>query len=206
MKITREILKDISRKSLENAEELVVDALILEKHGRKERAYTLFQLSIEEVGKAVQSLNMILEKGYQNEAKAKEYEKFFKDHKSKTLKSRGMDIVIAEVLSKGDKEKALEILNQSQKDAEEITKINENKNYSLYTSFYMNKVVTPSEFISLENLTRIKEIAVNRLKAASAFVKIGLQNIEEIEKYISQHPLDKVDYEKLAQEFWEQFD
>ncbi|MBI5915264.1 MAG: AbiV family abortive infection protein, partial [Bacteroidetes bacterium] len=84
MKITKEILIDAAKKSLENAKELVVDAIILEKNNRKERAYTLFQFSIEEVGKAISSTLMIFTKGYNDVDRTKEYVRFFKDHKFKT--------------------------------------------------------------------------------------------------------------------------
>jgi AbiV family abortive infection protein len=40
------------RKCIINAKSLIDDALLLKEHGRFARAYTLFQLSIEELGKS----------------------------------------------------------------------------------------------------------------------------------------------------------
>ncbi|MBI5913914.1 MAG: hypothetical protein HY842_00935, partial [Bacteroidetes bacterium] len=110
------------------------------------------------------------------------------------------------VLCKGDKAKAIEMFQQSLSEVNEIEKINHYKNYSLYTSFYENKVKTPSELISHENLNKVKESAINRLVAATTVVNTALDNLEEMEKYINDHPLDKIDPEEWAKEFWEQFD
>ncbi len=203
----KETFKQIAQKSIENAEELFKDAHLLDKHNRKERAYTLYQLSIEEVGKAIEALLFILNENYKSEDEVQIFKtKFFKRHKEKTLKSMGVDIMIAEVVSKGNVEIALNILEDSKKDADSINEINNYKNYSLYTSIINgSEVKKPSELISIERLNKIREVSKNRVDAAKAFVFTGLENLEELLKYSKENPFGELDIDEYVKEFWEKF-
>lgn len=203
----KELFKEIAHKSIENAEELFLDAHLLDKHGRKERAYTLYQLSIEEVGKAIEALLFILNDNYKSEGEVKRFKtQFFKRHKEKTLKSRGVDIMIAEVVSKGNKEIALNILKESIEAKNTINEINDFKNYSLYTSIINeSEVKKPSDLITKERLDKIREVSKNWVDAAKAFVFTGLENLEELLNYKKENPLGEIAIDEYAKEFWEKF-
>lgn len=64
MKITESLLIDIAQKSLENAKSLIDDALLLKQHERFSRAYTLFQLAIEEAGKSISAMVLLVTYDY----------------------------------------------------------------------------------------------------------------------------------------------
>jgi AbiV family abortive infection protein len=203
----KETFKQIAQKSIENAEELFMDAHLLDSYNRKERAYTLYQLSIEEVGKAIEALLFILNENYKSEDEVRRFKtQFFKKHQKKTLKSRGVDIMIAEVVSKGNKEIALNILKESIEAENTIQEIDDFKNYSLYTSIINeSEVKKPSDLITKERLDKIREISKNRVGAAKAFVFTGLENLEELLNYKKENPLGEIDIDVYAKEFWEKF-
>lgn len=184
-----------------------MDAHLLDSYNRKERAYTLYQLSIEEVGKAIEALLFILNENYKSEDEVRRFKtQFFKKHQKKTLKSRGVDIMIAEVVSKGNKEIALNILKESIEAENTIQEIDDFKNYSLYTSIINeSEVKKPSDLITKERLDKIREISKNRVGAAKAFVFTGLENLEELLNYKKENPLGEIDIDVYAKEFWEKF-
>jgi len=197
----------IASKIIENAESLFADAKLLDRNERKARAYTLYQLSIEEVGKAVQAVLYLVNKWYDSQEKIDEFfgNSFFRNHKAKTLKSRGLDILVAEVVAMGKREIALKILNESIEGSEKINELNDMKNHSLYTSVVDGVVKSPSELIVNDDLNKIRLVSTARLNAGIAFVGIYLNNIEEATSYFEKNPIEEITPEEMAKDFWSKF-
>lgn len=65
---------------IDNAESLYSDACFLQENGRMERAYTLFQLFIEEIGKALMLVGAILFDDIENNEPQERIKSIFKSH------------------------------------------------------------------------------------------------------------------------------
>ena len=86
-------------KIIDNAEAIYADADLLRENGRFERAYSLFQLSIEEIAKAFMlSGTLIFEDLSSNEVQAR-LKKDLKDHELKSKNSIGLESIFYEYRS-----------------------------------------------------------------------------------------------------------
>jgi len=176
MKFNKEQYFQIIKKALENAEELIGEAEILEKYGKNARAYTLFQFCIEEVGKAFLAFQFVL-KG--NIADTKETKKFFNDfkcHTTKTETSQGIDFMFALAVEKSSYSKKL--LEEFIFDRDDVFVSNNYKNYSLYTSQINGKFYKPSEIITKDMLDKITKHAKFRLQVGKPFLNLGIENFD----------------------------
>ncbi len=106
MKVNDEILKSVASESILNAQSLMLDADILREAKRYQRAYALYQFAMEEVGKALSSV-MLLVLIDPNEDDFKEYKKGFFKHPHKIKKSGLLDMLICQFLYKGNYEEAM---------------------------------------------------------------------------------------------------
>ena len=167
-------------KSLVNAKELIEEAEILVEHDKNARAYTLFQFSIEEVGKASLTFNFVLNGDIDNLKETKSFETAFRDHKTKTKYSQGLDFMYAIMSDKSDLTKAL--LGSWLDEHDKIEISNNYKNYSLYTSLIDNKFQKPSEIITKEMLDKIAYYAKLRLQIAEPFFRLGIENFDLLYK------------------------
>jgi AbiV family abortive infection protein len=204
MEINDEILKDVASKSMLNAQSLMSDADILREAKRYQRAYALYQFAMEEVGKALSSV-MLLVLIDRNEEDIKEYKKGFFRHPHKIKKSRLLDMFICQFLHKGDYEKAIEFLESSISENE--NDLDEQKNKSLYTAVINNTVMMPSEMIGEEKMNYIWYRVLGRYGMAQAFVNILLKHYGEIRQYQQENQSIKnmmVDVEKAVKEFWDE--
>jgi AbiV family abortive infection protein len=174
MKVDKEELFSAIRKSLTNAKELFEDAQILKKYNRIARAYTLFQLAIEEIGKAFLVYNFLLQNDF---SKFSKFQKEFSNHIIKTETAIWIDMLLFEFANEDLKRKILfNVLVQTKKTNE----LNNLKNYSLYTSFKNNKFYLPSEIISLEKINKIEFHAKIRLDLASPYLEICMKEFDGI--------------------------
>lgn len=98
MKVNDEILKSVASESILNAQSLMLDADILREAKRYQRAYALYQFAMEEVGKALSSV-MLLVLIDPNEDDFK--------HPHKIKKSGLLDMLICQFLYKGNYEEAM---------------------------------------------------------------------------------------------------
>ncbi len=165
-------------KSLVNASDLYDDAEILFKKERYPRAYTLYQLSIEEIGKVSLIYNFLLYRNIQDISEQKILIRQFTNHKSKTESSIGLDILLAFLIS--DQKLKKKIIYQVHKQEKELEQLNLLKNSSLYTDIKNGKFIQPKEIITEKLTTEIKFIAQIRLNIARGFFKIAIENFDQL--------------------------
>lgn len=169
---------DAIQASLENAKELIEEAEILVNHDKIARAYTLFQFSIEEVGKASLIFNFVLRGDIENIVEINSFKKSFRSHTTKTKISQGIDLIFALMSEKSDLTK--KILENWFVERDKVLISNDYKNYSLYTSLIANKFLKPSEIITKEKLDHIAYFAKLRLQIADPFFRLGIENFDAI--------------------------
>lgn len=167
-------------KSLSNATDLFDDADILFKLKRYPRSYTLYQLTIEEVGKAAMIYDFILYKDFENKSEQQKFKKEFLSHKKKTKTSIGIDLLLAfQIPNINLKNKLIHQVYDLDKD---IDKLNDLKNNSLYTNIKNGQFIVPKEEITQEIAMNIKNIAHTRLNFAKKFYDVVVENFDEIKK------------------------
>ena len=187
MNLTRTDYFEAIHKSLANASELIEEAEILAQNKKIARAYTLFQLSIEEVGKASLTFNFVLKGDIENTIEIREFNRNFYSHTAKTKFSQGMDFMFA--LMSENIPNTKKILENFMEQRDKVDISNENKNYSLYTSLIDNKFYKPSEIITEEQLSNIAFYAKLRLRIATPFFSLGIENFDVL--YENRNNLDE---------------
>ena len=202
MKLSEEILIQVCEKSLENAKELILDADLLKANKRISRAYTLYQLATEEVGKAIYCYLIIFNEQYDNPKILSEFGRVFVSHKDKTDKSGSLNMIIAQVLFKGNFEGALNFLEESIQESKQLTEIDNLKNNSLYTSLINSQVKNPSEVITESLLSKIEIKAKSRFGAINAFVNTGIKHLDLFREHQKANPNYELDAEEYAKTFW----
>lgn len=189
------------KKCIANAESLVRDANILKGHKSNERAYTLFQLAIEEIGKASLVFHYATSSDNEKLSQLNNFKKEFLNHKAKTTKAIHLDYAfLSSIKGKAEKQEFfLSILQEY----ENLDSFNDLKNYSLYTSFIENKFVMPNEIITEHLLKGIEERAIARLQMMKSLLEFDLENFDRIKKASSE--FDKRQVEAWANEFMSDF-
>lgn len=182
-------------KSLSNAEELIEEAEILAKHTKYARAYTLFQFSIEEIGKAFLTFQFVLYGDIEDVQATKQFFKKFRDHISKTESSQSIDFMFA--LNSDISGFTKKLLENSMSEFDKVHISNNYKNYSLYTSFIEDKFYKPSEIITKEKLDKITYYTKLRLQIAKPFIKIGVENYDLL--FNTRNDLDEEEMSKETQ-------
>ena len=177
MKVNDEILKSVASESILNAQSLMLDADILREAKRYQRAYALYQFAMEEVGKAMSSV-MLLVLIDPDEDDLKDYEKGFLRHRYKIKKSGTLDTLICQFLYKGNYDEAMKFLESSA--AEDENLLDEQKNKSLYTAICNNTVLMPSEMIDEKSMNYIWFRVLTRYKMSQPFINIILTHYNEI--------------------------
>jgi AbiV family abortive infection protein len=168
------------RKCIINAKSLIDDALLLKEHGRFARAYTLFQLSIEELGKSSILYFFATLQDVDKETNLKKFRKEFLNHKVKTERAINFDaIILSSIKEKTDRHKFLySILMEHQN----IEIFNDLKNYSLYTSLIEDKFLLPCETISEELLSEIEARATVRFDLIKPTIEFLLKGFDEVKQ------------------------
>lgn len=175
------LLKDLSIKSFENAEELYIEANILYKNKKYSRAFFLTQIGGEELGKHVVCTGGIVNY-IVGTFEISNFKKRFLNHKKKTME---IDIFESFLLSNIERIKSDSI--------EEDTKLLEKlKMMGLYCDYEKDYAFKPSEIFNKSTV----EIAINLLKKRLDFIRnIGLVDLL---KNSEEMPTDKIKeiYEK----------
>ncbi len=204
MNVNDEILMEVAKKSMQNAESLMSDADLLREAKRFQRAYALYQFAMEEVGKAISSVLLLVLIDRTNED-VKEYKKGFFKHPSKIKKSGSLDMFICQFLYKGDYDGAMKFLESCMSEDENY--LDAQKNKSLYTDVVEDNVLMPSEMVNEESMKYIWFRVLSRHKMAEPFVRMILEHYEKIREHQLANGSIKnmsVDMEKAAKEFWDE--
>ena len=167
-------------KSLSNATDLFDDAEILYNQKRYPRAYTLYQIAIEELGKASLIYSFILYKNYHDIGEQRNFKKEFLSHKKKTSSSIGIDVLLAFHIP--EKELKSKIMHQVYEQEKNIDNLNELKNSSLYTDMRKGEFLLPKQVITEKLTSDIQFIAKIRLNVARQFYQIGIDNFDKLQE------------------------
>jgi len=153
-------------KSLLNSIELIDDAEYLFQNKRFARAYALFQLGIEEIGKVTMLFRLVTT--YILDGKEIDLNKM-KDHKHKYKETFVYDLFMLFALSHKNKTIDKSLLDTLIYEIQNIDLINELKNFSLYTSLIDNKFKIPKDIISEKLVISIRYRAMIRLEVVKSF-------------------------------------
>jgi len=148
-------------KSFRNAESLIDEADLLVSKQYYSRAYTLYQLGIEELGKCKLLSHYILEYYLGRPVTEKELDIMgLRDHTIKAKIIYYQFLKLAELFKEYEAEKVglFEEITIAFKNASEL---NIKKNQSLYVGLIHNKFISPSEIISKSDCDKIFFIANN---------------------------------------------
>ncbi|MGB4846256.1 MAG: AbiV family abortive infection protein [Ferruginibacter sp.] len=189
----KELLIAVS-KSISNSEDLISDADLLLDNNRLARAYTLYQLAIEEAGKAMDVYESLLLGTFKDIKGQKTLKENFKDHIKKAGRARTISILWAlQLFKNNNKSKGEEILLSVFQEMTVANEINDYKNYSLYTSFIDNTYKTPCEIITEEMVSVIRSLAKDRVALVKQFSMIPSNQYEEMKKYAEENPTTNED-------------
>lgn len=173
--INKDTLINCVEKCLQNARELFDEAEILKKHKKFPRAYTLYHLSIEEIGKVFLIFQFLIQDDY-SEDKSKKFIREFSDHKIKIKTSRNIEKIMLFLLQTELKEEEFNILTYSK---EAIEKLNDFKNLSLYSFISGKSVFKPSDIIGLDEVNLIKPNSELRLILSEQFCRLAIKDIDK---------------------------
>ncbi len=190
----KELINGI-RKCILNGEHLISDAKLLQLNNRKERAYTLFQLASEEIGKASLILNFLIFEDINDVESINIFMNDFKKHKLKTDYFISFDYLLILALKDLLKNKT-KFLSATLYEHQNLNKIDNKKNFSLYTSILNDKFITPQELITKEDLEHIEFRVFTRFKIAKPMLEIATKNVSAIRKYIVDSSLSRRNVEK----------
>lgn len=159
------------------------------------RAYTLFQLAIEEIGKCYILSRAILDY-YMGTMINEDYLKGlgFCNHKIKTKESLELELRAIQAF---EKHIGLEIglIQVLINDVQNVDEINKRKNRSLYVDIEENKFVSPISEITKEIAEEIQDKAIFRLKAIEPI----WQPLSETRKIAEKLKIILEDPKKLAE-------
>ena len=173
--------------TLENARDLFNEAKGLAIFEHYSRAYTLYQLSIEEVGKCIILLRALIEGslGVNIDSHYLRLLGYF-DHQSKTRTSLWAESVMLKFFEQSTGHDITEFLKELEYDALHVKDINALKSESLYVGFNGNKFVAPKSVITKEMVDDIAFKADIRIHAIIPMFPTEEQ-LDEIVEFFKQN-------------------
>jgi AbiV family abortive infection protein len=189
---------------IENATSLIKEAKLLLENNYLARAYTLAQLSIEEVGKANMLHKAILSYYLGEKVSSKYLDKLgFRDHKEKTKNSLNSELIAIWMYEKSVGKKT-GLRDSLLDDYNKIEDLNNLKNKSLYVSVDEDAFISPNNCITKDMVLSLLQKAEIRLAAEEPL----LRPLEEMKKSaillgaISKDPIRLAQLKKRASEYF----
>ena len=191
-------------KTLKNAKALLDDANFLLENKRYARAYTLYQLSIEEGGKCLILYNSILSYFQGEEINEESLKKsVYYSHTIKTKESIKLELA-AILLFKNSGHEIGTLLKNIGKERESVKSRNNKKNESLYVELIDGVFFSPLESISIDDVENIADLALIRIKMAEMFASKAINDIDkmkftagELKKIMNDPKLESEYQEKI---------
>lgn len=186
--IDHEELKRGCKITIQNAEEMIEEADILINNKRFARAYSLYQLAIEEVGKSNLLLQLIFDLKMGRKVDTIALNKEFTFHQAKSKSSKVFEkAAMLLMLSRSQEGSAQKREKQFFEEIEEIDKedsntLNDNKNNSLYVGVENGKFISPKHIITEEMALNLGTKALIRTKAAKGLLEGFLTDIDTLTK------------------------
>lgn len=189
-------------KSISNSEDLISDADLLLDNERLPRAYTLYQLAIEEAGKAMDVYGSLLLGTFKESKGQNILTENFKSHIKKAGRARLISIVLAiQLFRNNNKSKGEKILQSVFHEMRAAKEINDYKNYSLYTSFIDDTYKTPGEVITEKMVSVNRNLAKDRVALVKQFFTISSKEYEEMKTYATENPVTNEDNDEEVIEY-----
>jgi len=180
----KEITSGIN-KAFNNACELIDEAMILENNEKVTRAFTLYQLGLEEFGKSIGLFFLLLDRFYDREINyLTYYNDFFRNHIAKTsevLKSTEDYLKLIEIMSGYNMN---EFINTFKENSISPKKVNTLKNNSLYVDFDSNGFFSPSIKITKGMVTNINSQCIIIKRTFTFLGNLSENKIKIIEDYL----------------------
>ena len=190
------------KKSISNGEDLISDADLLVNNNRLARAHALYQLAIEEAGKAMDVYGSLLLGTFKDSEGQKMLTGNFKSHIKKAGRARSITIFWAlQLFKNNNKSKGEEILKSVLQEMGAAKEINDYKNYSLYTSFIDDTYKTPREIITEKMVSVLRNLAKDRVALVKQFFTIPSKQYEEMKKYAAENPITNEDNDEEAMKY-----
>ena len=174
LELNKSILVNCVEKCLQNARELFEEAELLKDNKKYPRAYTLYHLCNEEIGKVFIIFQYLIQNDY-SEEKVKKFYSEFTNHKPKIKTSRNILTIMLLLIQKEISEDDYNNLSYTK---EAIDKLNNFKNLSLY-SFIKNKsAFKPSDIFGLDEVNLIRPNCELGLNYSEKFCRLALNDID----------------------------
>ena len=189
-------------KAISNSEDLISDADLLVDNNRLARAHALYQLAIEEAGKAMDVYVSLLLGTFKDSEGQKMLTENFKSHIKKAGRARSISILWAiQLFKNNNKSKGEEILKFVLLEMGAAKEINDYKNYSLYTSFIDDTYKTPGEIITEKMVNVLRSLAKDRVALVKQFFEIPSKQYEEMKTYAAENPSTSDDSDEEVMKF-----
>jgi len=186
--------------ALNNAEDLIKEGDLLFENAMVLRAYSLYQLSLEELGKAGQLYDLLLTIKVGIEINWNKVNDEFSSHKEKTKQAIDFEIcsIIPPLLrEKGlKKTKVLQSLKELVQQQTDVFNSNKLKNDSLYLGISVDKFISPKDIITKEMTELLKKDLTVRYNIAKKILTDFAngkddETINEIREIVLKHRLQK---------------
>ncbi|MDD4395924.1 MAG: AbiV family abortive infection protein [Bacteroidales bacterium] len=179
-------------KAIENSESLIQEGSVLFELKRFPRAFSLFQFSNEELGKAILLFSILIWRKLGKKIDYKKYNKVFFEHQSKHRYSVGIEFtamsMIYSDIEGNKKERLKEIITKLQK-AQAYDNL---KNASLYINLTDDGFKTPFEQIEKQIVVDIKNDAELRYQLYSSNINQRLDDLDSIAEYYAEFEKEPV--------------
>ncbi len=198
-------------KSLKNANELIEEGDILLKENRISRAYCLYQLAAEEVGKSRLLFALIIDRQLGEDINYKEVNSEFTHHQPKSKGALTFEKLALLLMYGGEKDKTVEERKVNFLAAlkgvqikNDVQVLNNHKNNSLYVGIKDGAFVEPSDCITKEMAIELRTNTLIRLEAGKAILVGMLKNLDTIISLLKQTPqvTDNEEAEKFFNTFF----
>ena len=180
-------------KVFDNAKELIDEADFLFANDRYSRAYCLYQLASEEIGKGRLLFALIMNRKLGDKIDYKSVDKEFYFHQAKSKSALFFEMVAYLVMYSTQKDKSADERRDlfakavaNVHDENNAEKLNRYKNDSLYVGLQNDKFVCPSELITQEMATNLRTDVLIRLEAGRTVLQTLLKNLENIIVLVKQ--------------------
>lgn len=177
-------------KSVENSKDLIDDGNILFNLERFPRAFTMYQFSNEELGKAMMFFQVLISRELREEIDYKKYSKKIRSHQSKHRLSGGIMLSTLSMLYSKKFENKKGFLKEFLLNIKLAKDYDELKNNSLYVNLNENKFKTPFQVIDKDFVEQVKLYSELNFKVYSYKIEESLSLIKEIANEIQKPNYD----------------
>lgn len=180
-------------KSLSNARELIAEGDILLEGNKFSRAYCLYQLATEEIGKSRLLFALIMNRQIGESINYKDTDREFTHHQTKSKSALVFEIIAFLVMysnqhdkSADERKKRFQEAISNVENENDVQELNFFKNASLYVGLHDGSFVSPSEIINKEMAFGLRENALIRLEAGKMVLQNLLKDLPNIVTLVNQ--------------------